>query len=80
MAVRQSDGRVKLNYIDPQQLEDVIPHPFNPTEQWAVIVKPMEGLPAWAGSNIPRRIYRIIREDAGYANGKKVVQGNGYAG
>lgn len=76
VAVRKSDGRVKLNYIDPQQVQDVLAHPFNPTELWAVVIKPMEGLPAWAGGNIPQRVYRIIREDAGYVEGENVFTPN----
>lgn len=76
VSIRQSDGRVRLNYIDPQQIQDVLAHPQNPTEQWAVIVKPIEGLPAWAGGNIPRRVYRIIREDSGYIDGNKVISPN----
>jgi len=76
VAVRQADGRVLLNYIDPGDIEDIIVHPNQPQEFIAVVVKAMEGLPAWAGTAIPRRVYRIIRYDTGYVNGKKVVKPN----
>src|SRR3990172_7947232 len=76
VSIRLADGRVKLNYIDPQQIEDIIAHPYNPTEFWAVVVKPMEGLPVWVGSNMPRRIYRIVKEDTGFVQGNRVISPN----
>jgi hypothetical protein len=61
--VRQSDGRVKLGYIDPAQIERVIAHPENALEMWAVVVKETQDIDAW----IPRAagtkgVYRIIRK------------------
>lgn len=65
--VRQTDGRVKLGYVDPGEIEDVICHPHNALEQWCVVTKVQDGR---------RRIYRIIREDEGYVRSNRVVQPN----
>lgn len=60
--VRNSDGRVRLGYIDPAEIEDVVPHPENAMEMWAVIVKAQTAEEQWQ-RNLPQRIYRIVREE-----------------
>jgi hypothetical protein len=59
---RQSDGRVRLGYIDPALIQDIVVHPDNAMEMWAVVVKEQYDAPAWAGGK-GKRIYRIVRED-----------------
>lgn len=61
--VREADGRVRLGYIDPAEIEEVVAHPENALEMWAVIVKPTESLAgrAWSVSN-EKRVYRIVRK------------------
>ena len=61
--VRKSDGRVKLGYIDPSEVETIITHPENAIEKWAVVVKARapEDRP-WV-DNQEVRVFRIIREE-----------------
>lgn len=59
--VRKSDGRVRLGYIDPEQIADVVCHPHNSMEMWAVVVGD-------ATVKQDARIYRIIRPDEGAVN------------
>ncbi|MFX0121865.1 MAG: hypothetical protein ACFE9A_20940 [Candidatus Hodarchaeota archaeon] len=69
--VRESDGRVRIGYIDPAEIKRVITHPENVLEQWAVVVKArLESTDEWIESQ-EERVYRIIREDEG------VVDDNG---
>lgn len=65
--VRKSDGRVRLGYIDPGEIERVLTHPENALEMWAVIVKPMVTLDPWEKTK-EAKIYRIIREESKEAN------------
>lgn len=62
--VRRTDGRVRLGYLDPGEIEDVLTHPHNVLEKWLVVTKLRDGR---------RRIYRIIREDEGFVRGSRVV-------
>lgn len=62
--VRRTDGRVKLGYIDSADIDHVVTHPRNQLEQWVVVCKERDGR---------RDIYRIIREDEGYARGDTVT-------
>lgn len=59
---READGRVRLGYIDPVQIKDVIVHPENTMEMWAIVVKDQNDVPVWTGTR-GTRVYRIIRED-----------------
>lgn len=59
--VRESDGRVMLGYIDPEQIESVITDPENAMETWAVVVKPETHAVTWAKAH-DRRVYRIVRK------------------
>lgn len=54
--VRESDGRVRLGYIDPGNIHQVVKHPNNTLEDWAVVVKK-------PGAGMEYLVYRIIRED-----------------
>jgi hypothetical protein len=63
--VRQTDGRVRLGYLDPSIIEEIITHPHNVLERWAVVTKMVDG---------GKRIYRIIREDEGFVRQNRVVQ------
>jgi hypothetical protein len=62
--VRESDGRVTLAYIDPSLVLEVVTHPENVLEEWAVVLKPIEGR---------HRCYRIIRDDEGYTVDNTVI-------
>jgi hypothetical protein len=74
--VRKADGRVKLGYIDPLEIEKVILHPENALEKWAVVLKPqtMDSAEPWRTPNQAYRVYRIVREDEGAAgaNGQRM--------
>jgi len=65
--VRESDGRTKLGYIDPSEITDIICHPENAMEMWAVVV---------GENNAGKRakVYRIIREDEEAVIDGRVVQ------
>ncbi|MHA2264510.1 MAG: hypothetical protein ACXAEN_19115 [Candidatus Thorarchaeota archaeon] len=61
--VRKADGRVLLGYFDPSQIEDVVMHPENAMEPWAIIISEEQSLPdnrPWL-KNQDKRVYRIIR-------------------
>lgn len=62
--IRKTDGRIKIGYIDPVDIDVVVTHPHNVLEQWLVILKSLDG---------KRRIYRIIREDEGVVNDENKV-------
>ena len=73
--VREADGRVRLGYIDPQSIEEVIKHPENSLEDWAVVVqKNMRG--AYTSEKM---VYRIIREAEDFSDGEEVISAE-YAG
>lgn len=59
---READGRVRLGYIDPAQIKDIVVHPDNAMEMWAVVVKEQYDVPVWTGTR-GTRVYRIVRED-----------------
>ncbi len=61
--VRQSDGQVRLGYIDPAQIERVIQHPENALERWAVVLKEAGLGDEWQQADSRRRVYRIARAD-----------------
>lgn len=65
--VRHTDGRVKLGYIDPVEIDRVILHPENALEKWAVVLKPpaLDGAEPWRRPELKPRVYRIVREDEG---------------
>lgn len=65
--IRNSDGRVRLGYIDPAEIEEVIPHPENAMEMWAVVVKSQTADKQWQ-AQIPQRVYRIVRVEENMAN------------
>lgn len=65
--VRNQDGRVRLGYIDPAEIEEVIPHPENAMEMWAVIVKAQTAMEQWQ-AYIPQRAYRIVRQEENLAD------------
>lgn len=60
--VRESDGRVKMAYVDPAELENVVTHPDNAMEMWAVVVGAEEEATAWTKQR-DRRVYRIVRQE-----------------
>jgi len=59
--VRKTDGRVRLGYIDPAEIETVIAHPENAMEMWAVVVSERQDAAVWS-SRVDKRVYRIIRK------------------
>ena len=63
--VRESDGRVKLGYIDPSEIEDVISDPENSMEMRAVVVQAQEtlGERPWLETQ-SKRVYRVIQKGA----------------
>lgn len=60
--VREMDGRVKLGYLDPAEVDMVITHPENALELWAVVAKPITTINPWE-QNKDIRIFRIVREE-----------------
>lgn len=59
--IRESDGRVRLGYFDPAEIEEVIQHPDNALEIWAIVIRENGAdLQAWQERQ-PKRIYRAIR-------------------
>lgn len=65
--VRETDGRVRLGYIDPSQIESVVTHPLNSMERWIVVTKSSGGI---------KNAYRIIREDREFVQDGQVVSPN----
>lgn len=65
--VRESDGQVRLGYIDPAEIEDVVTHPDNSLEMWAVITRERQALNPWE-QNLKKRVFRIVRQDEGRAS------------
>lgn len=63
--VRPADGRVKIGYIDPQHIDDVIVNPHNALDARMVILKPDQ-----AGV---KKIYRIIGKDEGFVRNDEMV-------
>jgi hypothetical protein len=65
--VRETDGQVRIGYIDPIQIHKVIQHPDNCLEKWAVVLKddPPPSDEPWKRQGDKRRVYRIIRKDEG---------------
>jgi hypothetical protein len=62
--VRRTDGQVRLGYVDPGDIGDVIEHPENALDMWAVVVKSQETIKPWAERH-GERVYRIVREGSG---------------
>jgi len=60
--VRGADGRVLLGYIDPAQIETVIPHPDNAMQMWAVVIGETPRTQPWE-TQYAKRVYRVIRQD-----------------
>ena len=58
--VRESDGRVLLGYIDPGNIYQVVKHPDNTLEDWAIVT---ERQPSQE-----RMCYRIIRPDENFVD------------
>lgn len=73
--VRASDGRVRIGYIDPAEIERVITHPENVLEQWAVVIKAQQASQedAWIKRQ-PKRVYRIVCKDEGVVGADREVQ------
>jgi hypothetical protein len=71
--VRASDGQVRLGYIDPAQIEEVILHPENVLEEWAVVVRQQTAPRSWETAK-NKRVYRIVREaETGPLAGKLIT-------
>lgn len=64
--VRHSDGRVRLGYIDPAEIEEVICHPNNAMERWAVVTREAQQVSnkPWLLA-LPKRVFRVVRIDEG---------------
>src|SRR3990170_3210522 len=72
--VRTADGKASLGYIDPGSIQDVVTHPENSMEMWAVVVKgATQTAISWMKASEGERVYRIIREDQDVVNGEEVV-------
>ena len=60
--VRESDGQMRLGYIDPADIERVICDPDNSLDLYAVVVREQQAVgDAWQEEHA-KRVYRIIRE------------------
>lgn len=64
--VRKADGRIRLGYFDPSEIEEVLPHPENAMEMWAVVIKEVNQAvdKPWVKRH-GKRVYRIVREEDG---------------
>jgi len=72
--VRMADGKASLGYIDPGSIKQVVTHPENSMEMWAVVVKGATNTGiTWMKESDKDRVYRIIREDQDVVNGEEVV-------
>lgn len=60
--VRRSDGRVRIGYFDPEQIQQVIFHPENALDIWAVVIRAQVKINAWEADH-RTRVYRVIRKD-----------------
>ena len=69
-AVRESDGRVRLGYVDPASIFTVEKHPDNALEDWAVVTEVFKR----SGFTTEKKVYRIIREDEDFVDGDEVTQ------
>jgi len=71
--VRGSDGLVRLGYIDPAEIEEVVCHPENALEKWAVVVRQRVAARTWEKAE-NKRVYRLVREaESGELEGKLVT-------
>ena len=75
--VRATDGRVRLGYVDPVEIEKVITHPDNVLEKWAVVLKEPQSNPdePWVSREHRKRVYRIVRRDEGALDGEQIRPG-----
>jgi len=73
--VRETDGRAKLGYIDPSEIAQVVTHPDNVLEKWAVVLKEqmISTEQQWLTAKSGKRVYRIVREDEGATDGETVT-------
>ncbi len=55
--VRAADGRVRLGYIDPASIVNIVKHPDNSLEDWAVVAKRYRR----GAYTSEKLVYRIIR-------------------
>jgi hypothetical protein len=69
--VRESDGRVRIGYVDPQSIAKVIKHPENSMEDWIVVV---ERYSQQGHATQEKLCYRIIRKDEPYVAGNEAQQ------
>jgi hypothetical protein len=70
--VRESDGRVRIGYVDPESIVKVIKHPDNALEDWAVVTERyVSG--AYTAEKI---VYRIVREDESYIDEELIESAN----
>lgn len=72
--VRKADGRTLLGYFDPSQIEEVIMHPENSMEPWAVIIardRGIEKTKTWEKEK-ETRVYRIVRRAEEFTAGGRV--------
>jgi hypothetical protein len=59
VAVRRTDGRVRMGYVDPANIEESVPDPFNPEIFRTAVIK--QGY-AVDGAELPRR-YSLVNMD-----------------
>ena len=74
--VREADGRVRLGYIDPGEIERVVAHPDNAMEMCAVVLTNQDSVEdAWVTPR-GRQVFRIIRKaDGGELDGLLLTDG-----
>lgn len=66
---RDSDGRIRLGYIDPQSIYHVVKHPENTLEDWMVIVDKYDG----ENYTAEKLCYRIIRKADDFVRDDEVI-------
>lgn len=62
--VKESNGEVRISYVDPSEVKEIVTHPENGMEKWAVVLKEVTA-PANKPWIKPRkmRVLRCIRKD-----------------
>ena len=61
--VRKTDGRVLLGYLDPIEIEQVVPDPDNGLNMAAVVCKERVQTQPWEMPENSKRVYRVLRPD-----------------
>jgi len=68
--VRETDGRVRIGYVDPDSIVTVKKHPENSLKDWAVVTENMDSVTGV----MTKRVYRLIMKDESYADDDTAIE------